>query len=397
MKIESIVYTKSFARGIKKLLAVSFICFTFFVSTPKAYAEDPAPSVTTIVTPGGDDSSYQIPLTTPVIYDGTTYQNVYATTNSVITFGNPDGTYWTYPNTPSISIESRDWWAIPSWMPDTHFIINTSEGGFQVDGAYRPYGVTTGDITSIVITAQIMTDGNVVYTYAVAGPTYPDDRTGARLTDGSIVTLEEAGITQVPEPPALEPTPVEPTPEPTPQPTPEPTPVEPTPSPTPNPTPEPGPSPSPVPTPSDPTPVEPQPVIDEPVVTPDPESQSSTPETSDTSSPETNSSDTQQDTLPQQVEDTSLDTPIVEDSITLSNGVTLQKEVAAALQVLSSPSQLLTAIFENPAQVFTAIANVGADMSPETRERSEEVVVAAVIVGNIATSAAGAAAYRRKP
>ena len=217
----------------------------FFLSY--ARAEDPAPVVNTIVTPGGDDVSYQIPLTVTVVYDGTTYQNVYATTNSVITFGNPDGTYWDYPVTPSISIESRDWWALPQQMPDTHFIINVSDGGFQVDGAYRPYGMMTGDITSIIITAQIQTDGTVAYSYATNGPLQGNERTGARLTDGTIVSLEEAGVTQVEVPPVLEPEPVPPTPEPTPEPTP-------TPQPTPEPTPEPAPEPQPEP--------RPRPVID---------------------------------------------------------------------------------------------------------------------------------------
>jgi hypothetical protein len=35
-------------------------------------------------------------------------------------------------------------------------------------------------------------------------------------------------------------------------------------------------------------------------------------------------------------------------------------------------------------------------MSEETREKSEKVVISAVIAGNIATVSAGAAAYRRK-
>ena len=74
----------------------------------------------------------------------------------MITFGQPDGTYWQYPNTPSVSIESRDWWALPSHNPDMHFIIRTSDGGFQVDGAYLPYGTMQGEITNIVITAQIL-------------------------------------------------------------------------------------------------------------------------------------------------------------------------------------------------------------------------------------------------
>jgi hypothetical protein len=197
-----------------RLLFAAYLLSGWLFITP-AYAEGepaPEPAVTVIVTNGGDDVSYQIPLTTTVIFDEVTYSNVYATTNSVITFGNPDGTYWTYPNTPSVSIESRDWWALPTQMPDTHFIIKVSDGGFQVDGAYRPFGTMTGEVTSIVITAQITLNGEVEYTYAVEGPLYGGERTGARLNDGSIVTLEAIGITEVTAPVELAPEPVEPTP-----------------------------------------------------------------------------------------------------------------------------------------------------------------------------------------
>ena len=238
----------------------------------EAYADDAPPAVVTIVTPGGDDSSYQIPLTVPVVFDGVTYQNVYATTNSVITFGSPDGTYWTYPQTPSVSLESRDWWTFPGWLPDTHFNISTSAGGFQVDGSYLPYGQTQGAVTNIVITGQILTSGNVSYTYTVTGPTYPDDRTGARLNNGTVVTLEQAGIQQIAAPVDLAPAPIEhpvvpdPTPAPTPAPTPEPTP-EPTPTPDPTPAPAPSPEPSPAPV-VQPAPV-PQP-LPEPSPAPEP-------------------------------------------------------------------------------------------------------------------------------
>ena len=228
-----------------------FLCLFF---APSAHADGELPAVTTIVTPGGDDSSYQIPLTVPVVYDGVTYQNVYATTNSVITFGNPDGTYWTYPQTPSISIESRDWWAMPWMQSDMHFIISTSQGGFQVDGSYLPFGQSRGTVTNIVITGQILTDGTVSYSYSVNGPTYPDDRTGARLNNGTVVPLEQANIQQVVTPVELAPTPIpDPTPAPTPTPTPDPTPVvdpTPTPQPAPQPAPEPAPAPAPAPEPA---------------------------------------------------------------------------------------------------------------------------------------------------
>lgn len=234
--------THSFARRSRNLLAAFCVALAgnlFFLS--HARAEDVVPpEVTTIVTNGGDDVSYHIPLTVSVVYDGVTYENVYATTNSVITFGRPDGTYWTYPTTPSVSIESKDWWVLPQQMPDTHFIINVSEGGFQVDGNYRPYGTFTGDTTSIIITAQIQTDGTVAYSYAVDGPLSGNERTGAVLTDGTVVPLSEVNIIQVEEAPVLEPEPVEPEPEPVPvDPVPEPPVVDPTPEPTPEPVPEP--------------------------------------------------------------------------------------------------------------------------------------------------------------
>jgi len=411
-------------RKSRNLLAVFCVALAgnlFFLSY--ARAEDVVPAVTTIVTRGGDDVSYQIPLTVSVVYDGTTYQNVYATTNSVITFGRPDGTYWDYPVTPSISIESRDWWALPDRMPDTHFIINVSDGGFQVDGSYRPYGMITGDTTSIVITAQIQTDGTVAYSYATNGPLSGNERTGARLTDGTIVTLEQAGVTQVAVPPVLEPTPVVPTPEPTPTPTHEPTPT-PTPEPTPQPQPEPMPEPRPVPIeinippieippaeeppavveelPAE-VPVAEEPPIEEPAPVEEPPAPAEeAPIEAEPVPEEAPEPPAEEEVL--QAEDVEASELPADTPIELANGVVLPAGVVAALELFDNPAELLSEIFTNPAEVFTALSNIGADMSPEVRETSEKVVVAAVIVGQIATQSAVAAAasaasasYRRKP
>jgi hypothetical protein len=43
------------------------------------------------------------------------------------------------------------------------------------------------------------------------------------------------------------------------------------------------------------------------------------------------------------------------------------------------------------AEVFNALGNAGADMSPQVREQSEKVVIASVIVANIALTATSAA------
>jgi hypothetical protein len=69
--------------------------------------------------------------------------------------------------------------------------------------------------------------------------------------------------------------------------------------------------------------------------------------------------------------------------------------------LLQNPTELLKELFTDPGAVFSALGSVGADMTPEEREKSEKVVVSAIIAGGIATqsatAAAGAAAYRRKP
>jgi hypothetical protein len=415
--------THSFARKSRNLLAALIIALAgnmFFISLARAEDVAPPAEVTTIVTQGGDDVSYHIPLTISVVYDGVTYENVYATTNSVITFGRPDGTYWTYPTTPSVSIESKDWWVLPQQMPDTHFIINVSEGGFQVDGNYRPYGTFTGDTTSIIITAQIQTDGTVAYSYAVDGPLSGNERTGAVLTDGTVVPLSEVNIIEVDEAPVLEPIPVNPTPEPevvpvepepvlpepevvpvpVPQPVlpfvPEPTPIEP-PTVEPEPQPEPELEPEPEPTPEPPT-VEPEPeivpepdapveVIEEPVVEEAPEP-------------------TVEEEEVLQAEDVDASELPADTPIELANGVVLTAGVVAALELFDNPAELLSEVFTNPAQVLTALSNIGADMSEEERKESTETILAAVIVGQIATQSAVAAAasaaaasstYRRKP
>ena len=421
-------------RRSKNLLAVFCVALAgnlFFLS--HARAEDVVPpEVTTIVTNGGDDVSYHIPLTVSVVYDGVTYENVYATTNSVITFGRPDGTYWTYPTTPSVSIESKDWWVLPQQMPDTHFIINVSEGGFQVDGNYRPYGTFTGDTTSIIITAQIQTDGTVAYSYAVDGPLSGNERTGAVLTDGTVVPLSEVNIIQVEEAPVLEPEPVAPEPEPVPvDPVPEPPVVDPTPEPTPEPVPEPQPEPAPrpvielpvfVPEP-EPVPVEPEPVPEPapepPVVEPEPEivpeeppapaeepptEAEPAPEEAEPAPEEAPEPPVEEEVL--QAEDVEASELPADTPIELANGVVLTAGVVAALELFDNPAELLSEVFTNPAQVLTALSNIGADMSEEERQESTETILAAVIVGQIATQSAVAAAasaaaasstYRRKP
>lgn len=162
-----------------------------------AYEGDEVPTVHTMDTCGGDDVSYQIPIATTITFDGVQYSNIYATTNSVITFGQPDGTYWDYPSTPSISLYSMDW--VTGWYnaPDT-LNISYSEGGFQLDLEVIPFGQwNTPTPTNINIIVAITNTGGISVAYSYQGPEYPNLRTGVRLHDGSIVSLEAWGATQI--------------------------------------------------------------------------------------------------------------------------------------------------------------------------------------------------------
>jgi len=92
------------------------------------------------------------------------------------------------------------------------------------------------------------------------------------------------------------------------------------------------------------------------------------------------------------LEDLPSQTPVEVRTDDNGNAVVITAEVAVALQVFDSPAELVSAIFNDPGQVLTAVANIGADMSDEEREESEEIIVASVIAGQAAINAAGMAA-----
>ena len=79
------------------------------------------------------------------------------------------------------------------------------------------------------------------------------------------------------------------------------------------------------------------------------------------------------------------------------NPVVITAEVASALLTLESPAALVNAIAgcfnpeeaieglteEQKCEVFKALSNIGADMSPQERQKAKEVLVAAVLVGQV--------------
>jgi hypothetical protein len=260
----------------------------------------------------------------------------------------------------------------------------------------------SGEVTSIVITAQIQTSGTVAYTYATNGPLSGNERTGARLVDGTVVTLEEAGVTQVEVPPVLEPTPVEPEPEPTPDPV-----VEPEPDTTPPVVPDivivqP---PIIIPIPFEPPLVEeivaeepsviveePPVVIEEPTPEPEPEPvEEEQPPVEEEQPPMEEEPLVEEELEVVQADEINLETLAPETPVQLDNGVVLEAGTVVALQLLENPAELISAIFDNPAEVLTAISNIGADMSEEERTASENTIIASVIATQAAVNAVAVA------
>jgi hypothetical protein len=232
----------------------------------------------------------------------------------------------------------------------------------------------------------------------------------------TVESIPTPEVTPLPEPePVIQPEPVV-VPPPTPKP-------EPLPEPIPDPIPEPEPEPTvdnidepglQIPdTPEEPVVVEPTPEEETPAEEPVTEPEVTEPEVVEEPEP------LEPEVIPSEPEPSQPEPPIVEPTqpevvvlndttdlsslapdtpVELENGVVLTAEVVIALQLLENPAELLAEIFTDPGQVLMALGNIGADMSPEVREQSEKVVIAAVIAGNIATQAAASAAlaaYRR--
>ena len=96
-----------------------------------------------------------------------------------------------------------------------------------------------------------------------------------------------------------------------------------------------------------------------------------------------------------QLDEVDLETLAPETPVQLDNGVVLEAGTIVALQLLENPAELISAIFENPAAVLTALSNIGADMSDEERTASENTIIASVIAGQAAINAVGVASVAR--
>lgn len=191
----------------------------------------------TYITCGGDDISYRIPISGTVVFGGVTYSDIYATTNSVISFGSDDDTYDEFPSTPSISLGARDWVVdgfvrsngsssnrtnIPNERSDEFMTITINGDTFIVDISARQYGddddddlrydnpagyyyssdeITppSGSPTRMVLSFVRNANGELrIRAFNSNDVESPYSRSGCVLTeDADPITLEECGIFEV--------------------------------------------------------------------------------------------------------------------------------------------------------------------------------------------------------
>lgn len=386
---------------------------------------------------GHDDSAYPANLPFTLKLGLTEYENVFVTTNGTLTFGNPDATFNDYPQTPSVSVAGYDW---VTFGEGAYVSFGSTANTLCVEWSLRPYPQFTGDLTQIRLVINKYPNGTWHGEVTTFGWLPADLRRGIRYIQGEpVVTIAGAfdvgdggvpvEVTPAPTPSSFTEPPVVPSPEPTIEPTPS---IEPTLNPEPTPTPEPSQSSSPTPEPTETTTLEPTPEATqtpEPSATPTPEPEPTpTPEPSESASvpvveptptpvdeptptvqpqptPEITPTQLPQEQLPEPtpeitpipeptieslqppLEPTLEPTPIAPDLLpnlepTPEPELVQESAQVVALEVPSALASIpgISAVFE----AAEAFMNIGSDMTDEQREESQSVVIAAVIVTQLA-------------
>ena len=154
---------------------------------------------------GGDDIAYRVPLAGDVVFGGETYSSIYASTNSAISFGRNDPTWWDFPSAPSIAFQNQDWVEAPPgspyWGPsdsEEFFNITTTESGFVVDLSGRRYPNIGGLIRNVL--AFVRYGDGTLNIQSFSSSSESQYRNGCRLGEQSqgfgIVDFETCGITR---------------------------------------------------------------------------------------------------------------------------------------------------------------------------------------------------------
>jgi hypothetical protein len=353
----------------------------------------------------GGDEAFLMNLNTPLKWGNTIYDgNIYTSPKGTITFGQGDFTYWDYPQTPSISIAAYDYHAFSNndfWGTGNDLYVRYGSGATYVcvDWKVMLWGQSSGEPVYIRMIAYVdpqTYEWEPVYQVSNNAPV--DARYGARYeAGGEVFPLNVQFVDDAPNPDPTEiPTP-EPefTPDPEPEVIPEPEESE---SPEPEPSqesdteePEPTVSPEVSPEPSE-SPLEP---VLQPVLPSSPVPNQDRPQATQSPDPV---KEYEKQPLEEKVEEVLIEeeileilyepSPLVTETIIISDEFYVSQEVLESLEIFESPRELFSTLLKDPGKVLEAFKNLGADMSPETRETAQKIVLVTVIVSQIIVAVA---------
>jgi hypothetical protein len=139
---------------------------------------------------GDDDGSFEMLLPFSLKLGSTEYNKIYYSTNATVTFGQPDGTYWDYPQTPSVSVAGRDW---VSWGEGAYTSYGYNQDSFCIEWSVRPFPQSTGPLTQMRLVVNKFPNGNWHGEITTMTALPPDARRAIRYEYGQpVVTMAAA-------------------------------------------------------------------------------------------------------------------------------------------------------------------------------------------------------------
>jgi hypothetical protein len=165
---------KKFKKFISYVLASSllFVGGSFFIAT-SSHATPLVCNMSTVT--GDDDGSFPMTLPFSLQLGNTNYNQIYYSTNGLMSFGQPDGNFWSYPQTPSVTLAGRDW---VSFGPGAYTSYGYNENSFCIEWSVRPFPQSSGPLTQIRLVVNVFPNGAWHGEITTLGWIPPDIRRG---------------------------------------------------------------------------------------------------------------------------------------------------------------------------------------------------------------------------
>ena len=165
---------KKFKKFISYVLASSllFVGGSFFIAT-SSHATPLTCNMSTVT--GDDDGSFPMTLPFSLQLGNTNYNQIYYSTNGLMSFGRPDGNFSSYPSTPSVTLAGRDW---VSFGPGAYTSYGYNQDSFCIEWSVRPFPESSGPLTQIRLVVNVFPNGGWHGEITTLGWIPPDIRRG---------------------------------------------------------------------------------------------------------------------------------------------------------------------------------------------------------------------------